>query len=521
MSTAQQQHWITGFLLGSIALVFTTLQGCKQPETITAQETQQAYQQDTTQQRAPSEDATFQALTIGELYPIRILDPLQAQHAAELRMVQLVFEGLTQLDPAGEIIPALAKRWEINQDSTQYTFHLKTNIFYHDSPIFINGTGRRFIADDVRYIFHRMADPSVPGTAARLFQHIDGFDAYYQEQRHLYLEANRRVKSIQGITTPNDSTVVFRLKEADPAFLKKLATPYASVYPRETVTIWQSIAQGAELSTYQTAGTGPFEFTRLEADTLWTFTEFNNYHTRNTDIKLDRIDVRIYDDERPLFNDLLKGDVQLVPELGPSMVETVSASKDSLSSSYNDQLTFYPYSQHRSLQLMYHEGAQSASLRSSIALVERLRNAPIQQLPFTTLLPVGDWAEASETTDDELPALTMVDSGSVIYGAYTLDPFGTFLYQNIKQQAQQMDTEFAMLELVIPVDKTTFSIHNQNTVLATFDLSETTAPQQPLVKFDIQPIMVARNSISNLFPGTNSWWFDLRTVTVSESLAGE
>ncbi len=48
----------------------------------------------------------------------------------------LLYEGLVKEDEKGELIPALAEKWEVSQDKKKWTFHLRDNLKYSDgSPI--------------------------------------------------------------------------------------------------------------------------------------------------------------------------------------------------------------------------------------------------------------------------------------------------------------------------------------------------------------------------------------------------
>nr|WP_234043757.1 ABC transporter substrate-binding protein [Cerasicoccus arenae] len=58
-----------------------------------------------------------------------------------------MFAGLTDFDPMkGEMVPALAKSWEIGEDQKSYTFHLREGIKWSD--------GAPFSADDVVFTFN-------------------------------------------------------------------------------------------------------------------------------------------------------------------------------------------------------------------------------------------------------------------------------------------------------------------------------------------------------------------------------
>jgi len=61
----------------------------------------------------------------------------------EARICMALYEGLAEYDPkTGEPVPALAETWEVNKDSSEFTFHLR-----HDGR-FSNGdpiTARDFV----------------------------------------------------------------------------------------------------------------------------------------------------------------------------------------------------------------------------------------------------------------------------------------------------------------------------------------------------------------------------------------
>ncbi len=92
---------------------------------------------------------------------ISSLDPAYARNQTIIWPVSQLFNGLLQMDDSLDIRPALARRWEISDDGTVYTFHLRTDVRFHDDPVFPGGTGRLVTAADVAYSFSRILDPSV------------------------------------------------------------------------------------------------------------------------------------------------------------------------------------------------------------------------------------------------------------------------------------------------------------------------------------------------------------------------
>ena len=76
------------------------------------------------------------------------LDPTSAAAGAiDSVLYSNVFEGLTRFASDGAIIAGLAKSWDISADGTEYTFHLRSGVQFHD------GTGMD--AEDVKFSLDR------------------------------------------------------------------------------------------------------------------------------------------------------------------------------------------------------------------------------------------------------------------------------------------------------------------------------------------------------------------------------
>jgi len=120
--------------------------------------------------------------------------------------------------PAGnKLVPDLATTVPAPTDGGKtYTFHLKRVKF--GPPV-----DRTVTSKDVLYALERLASPKNGGEYAFYFTPIRGWEAY----------AAGKAKSISGIATPDDSTVVFHLTRPTGDFLYRLALPAAGPIPRE------------------------------------------------------------------------------------------------------------------------------------------------------------------------------------------------------------------------------------------------------------------------------------------------
>src|SRR5437899_12234029 len=82
-------------------------------------------------------------LTYYESYDPRSLDPALSTDVPTGEMVALAYDGLTQFDPDGKLLPALADRWTVSRGGTggaggaagtglRYVFHLRAGVRFHD-----------------------------------------------------------------------------------------------------------------------------------------------------------------------------------------------------------------------------------------------------------------------------------------------------------------------------------------------------------------------------------------------------
>src|SRR2546425_323423 len=67
-----------------------------------------------------------------ESYDPRSLDPALSTDVPTGEMVTLAYDGLTQFDADGRLLPALADRWTASPDGKRYVFHVRPGVRFHD-----------------------------------------------------------------------------------------------------------------------------------------------------------------------------------------------------------------------------------------------------------------------------------------------------------------------------------------------------------------------------------------------------
>lgn len=145
------------------------------------------------------------------------LDPAHTVDVHSGAVVALIHTGLVTLSTSGEIAPGIAESWTVSPDGRLYTFHLD------ERRRFANG--RRVTAEDVRWSFERLLDPSTASPRSWVLERIEGAEAYSEG------DADR----VDGIEVESDRKIVLRLSRPFAPMLGLLAMPAAAVLPREEV----------------------------------------------------------------------------------------------------------------------------------------------------------------------------------------------------------------------------------------------------------------------------------------------
>ncbi len=81
----------------------------------------------------------------------RFINPVLAISDADHDLTRLVYAGLMKKTESGDLVPELAKSYEISSDGMSYTFILKDNLFFHD--------GKPLTVDDVLFTVNLVKDP--------------------------------------------------------------------------------------------------------------------------------------------------------------------------------------------------------------------------------------------------------------------------------------------------------------------------------------------------------------------------
>ncbi len=172
----------------------------------------------------------------------RTLDPAISYDERGWNGEWMIFDTLVRYDENLQIVPHLATRWERSEDGLTWTFHLRDDVRFHN--------GRAMVAADVVYSWSRLFDPTLASPGADFFGAIVGAD-------DVLAGAGRggNAETPSGLSAPDATTVVVRLKRVDPTFIYAVGMLFGSVIPREEVE-----ARGDQWA-FSPVGTGPFVLT--------------------------------------------------------------------------------------------------------------------------------------------------------------------------------------------------------------------------------------------------------------------
>jgi len=216
------------------------------------------------------------------------LDPHKTSGTLTFQTLKSVYDTLAEPDMNGKIIPALAERWEISDDALVWTFYLKKDVVFHN--------GDKLTSKDVKATFERIMDEVTGSPKAKEF------------------------KSIMGIETPDDFTVILKLKEPASPLLASLASGWGAILPEGL------IESGHDFGT-QPVGTGPFELKKWIRDSRIVLEKNNNYWMKGLP-KLDEITMHIIPERAVSVQGLISGQIDAAYVIDKEDLPMLEASPD-------------------------------------------------------------------------------------------------------------------------------------------------------------------------------------------------
>ena len=174
-----------------------------------------------------------------------------------------VFNKLVEFERGTtKVIPGLAESWDISEDGTEYTFHLRKGVKFHTTDFFT--PTRDFNADDVLFSFNRQLQDDHP-----LHEYVGG--ASWE-----YFNGMSMPDLIKEIVKVDDYTVKFVLTRPEAPMIANLAMDFASILSKEFADQLQAESK-QEMLNQQPVGTGPFKFVAYQKDAVIRYKAHEDY----------------------------------------------------------------------------------------------------------------------------------------------------------------------------------------------------------------------------------------------------
>jgi peptide/nickel transport system substrate-binding protein len=225
----------------------------------------------------PAQGGTYREALFG--YP-RYLNPVLSHvNDVDRDIVNLVYSGLMKFDSDGNLIPDIAKSFEVANNGKTYDFYLRKNVFWHD--------GKPLIADDIIYTISIIQD------------------ARYNSP----LRFNWEGVTIEKI---NDWQIRFSLKNPYAPFL---ANTTLGILPKH---IWEKINYekfALAKENLSPVGTGPFKLKKIKKSNQNFIKEIiltrnERYYLKNA--YLENVVFYFYFSEKELITALAKNNVDAI-----------------------------------------------------------------------------------------------------------------------------------------------------------------------------------------------------------------
>jgi peptide/nickel transport system substrate-binding protein len=249
---------------------------------------------------------------------VTTLDPAYVKSQSEIWVVSQIFNGLVDLNPQLQVVPALSDHWEISEDKKIYTFHLRRDAQFCFPDFGGKVTHRRVNSRDVAFSLSRIADPQSASPGAWIF-------------------ADKIDSNLSQVFVPlNDTVFQIHLLRPVASLLNLLATNYGFIVPVEYKSTEKSVLARNPI------GTGPFYLKRWEEQIKLVLRKNEIYHEKDSAgislPYLDAINVSFVKNKQTAFMQFLAGSYDFFNGLESSFKDELLTKDAQLKPKYNERL---------------------------------------------------------------------------------------------------------------------------------------------------------------------------------------
>ena len=237
---------------------------------------------------------------------VESLDPQVATDGTSFEVIANYTDGLTQMDADGAAIPAIAESWDVSEDGTVYTFHLRQDANWSN--------GEPVTADDFIFAWQRAVDPALASEYSYMFSQIG------QVKNAAAIIAGEMDKSELGVKAIDSKTLEVTLEVPVSYFLSLMYFP--TFYPVNQA-FFEGLADGTFGTSPETVlSNGAFVLTSYEPAALsFSLTKNPDYYDADK-VQLDGLNYQVIKDSQQAYMSYQNGDLDIV-KLSGDQVEQV------------------------------------------------------------------------------------------------------------------------------------------------------------------------------------------------------
>ncbi len=204
-----------------------------------------------------------------------------------------------------KIGPALAEKWEVSDDGTEYTFYLRKGVKFQTTKEFT--PTRDFNADDVVFSFKRQLDKEHP-------YHKVSNGSYE------YFNGMSMPDLLKDVVKVDDYTVKFMLNRPEAPMIANLGMDFASIFSAEYAAKMME-AGTPEVIDQMPVGTGPFQLVDYQKDAVIRYKAHPDYWAGKAAI--DNLVYAITPDASVRYQKLKAGECHVMPYPNPADLEAM------------------------------------------------------------------------------------------------------------------------------------------------------------------------------------------------------
>lgn len=227
------------------------------------------------------------------------IDPALADESVGVNIVRYLFDGLVSYDPkTGEVEPAVAEKWDVSDDATVFTFHLRKGVKFTN--------GREVKAEDFVYSWTRALEPATKsGMAMTIMEPVRGAAAL----------ADGETKTLAGVEAVDDYTFKVTLEFPLAEFVTFVGHPVCAPVPKEEVE--KADSDFSE----RPVGNGPFKVRERLPNEQIVLDKNPDYYGDKA--KVDEVTVKIIPNPATAVAELKAGNVDAVKTVPPGQTESL------------------------------------------------------------------------------------------------------------------------------------------------------------------------------------------------------